>query len=76
MAWSCSGNSNEELIQNLFENEIIHNQRVIDAMKSVDRGNYVVNEPYKDSPQPIGYAATISAPHMVILHETLQFSTK
>lgn len=37
------------------------------AMKSVDRANYVVpgsGDPYQDSPQPIGYGATISAPHM------------
>lgn len=35
-------------------------------MSSVDRGNY--SHPtyaYVDSPQGIGYGATISAPHMV-----------
>ncbi|KAL7534595.1 hypothetical protein ACHAXR_005973 [Thalassiosira sp. AJA248-18] len=36
------------------------------ALLSVDRRNYVLNEDYaySDSPQPIGYGATISAPHM------------
>ncbi|CAG8762680.1 8833_t:CDS:2, partial [Racocetra fulgida] len=34
------------------------------AMKSVDRGKYVKYDPYRDSPQQIGYGATISAPHM------------
>lgn len=36
------------------------------ALLSVDRRNYVLNPDYayEDSPQPIGYAATISAPHM------------
>ncbi|KAG6830776.1 hypothetical protein H0H93_013956, partial [Arthromyces matolae] len=36
------------------------------AMSKVDRANYVRNPSmaYEDSPQPIGYAATISAPHM------------
>merc|ERR1711916_141370 len=36
----------------------------IKAMKKVDRGNYAPDRPYEDSPQPIGYQATISAPHM------------
>lgn len=38
----------------------------IQALLSVDRRNYVNNEDaaYTDSPQPIGYGATISAPHM------------
>mmetsp|Transcript_9894 Transcript_9894/g.31140 ORF Transcript_9894/g.31140 Transcript_9894/m.31140 type:complete len:202 (-) Transcript_9894:82-687(-) len=33
-------------------------------MKAIDRGVYVDDSPYQDSPQPIGFAATISAPHM------------
>jgi protein-L-isoaspartate(D-aspartate) O-methyltransferase len=35
-------------------------------MLSVDRRNYVIDtsRAYDDSPQPIGYGATISAPHM------------
>lgn len=38
----------------------------IEALKKVDRKNYVINTDYayQDSPQPIGYSATISAPHM------------
>jgi len=38
------------------------------ALLSVDRRNYVLpnnmDYAYEDSPQPIGYGATISAPHM------------
>jgi len=30
----------------------------------VDRAHYAPSSPYSDSPQPIGYGATISAPHM------------
>lgn len=30
----------------------------------VDRAHYAPTSPYSDSPQPIGHAATISAPHM------------
>lgn len=38
----------------------------IEALQKVDRKNYVINTDYayQDSPQPIGYSATISAPHM------------
>ena len=33
-------------------------------MTKVDRAHYAPSRPYSDSPQPIGYGATISAPHM------------
>lgn len=33
-------------------------------MKAVNRGNYCSYSPFVDSPQSIGYGATISAPHM------------
>lgn len=33
-------------------------------MIQVDRGHYAPSSPYADSPQSIGYSATISAPHM------------
>lgn len=51
-------------------NGIIKNDRVAIAMKKVDRGHYVKVNAYADSPQSIGYAVTISAPHMVT-HLTL-----
>jgi len=35
-------------------------------MLQVDRGKYATCKPYMDSPQGIGYGATISAPHMVL----------
>ena len=49
----------------LSEHGIIKNQRAIDAMLAVDRGHFVSSNQYMDSPQYIGYGATISAPHMV-----------
>lgn len=49
----------------LVENDILKTQRVIDAMKKVDRANFCKFNPYNDSPQTIGYSVTISAPHMV-----------
>ena len=67
MAWRSSGRSNDELVDNLFRNDVVGSSQIVEAMKSVDRANYVVpgsGEPYGDNPLPIGYGATISAPHM------------
>lgn len=46
-------------------NGIIKSDVVANAMVAVDRKNYCPHAPYHDSPQSIGYSATISAPHMV-----------
>jgi protein-L-isoaspartate(D-aspartate) O-methyltransferase len=64
MAWRCSGATNDELIDNLARSGIIKNTKVINALKAVDRKYYAPTNPYQDSPQGIGYQATISAPHM------------
>ncbi|RUS73630.1 hypothetical protein EGW08_018603 [Elysia chlorotica] len=64
MAWRSSGSSNLNLVENLASNGIIKSERVISAMKKIDRGNYCKSNPYADSPQSIGFAVTISAPHM------------
>ncbi|KAF8644909.1 hypothetical protein AX16_008192 [Volvariella volvacea WC 439] len=66
MAWRCSGRTNSELIANLADSGILRSDKVAKSMAEVDRANYVRNkvEAYLDSPQSIGYGATISAPHM------------
>ncbi|KAH8917740.1 protein-L-isoaspartate O-methyltransferase [Atractiella rhizophila] len=66
MAWRCSGRSNAELIQNLHKAGLIKTERVTAAFKVVDRVNYTPDASlaYEDSPQSIGYGATISAPHI------------
>ena len=64
MAWSCSGRTNAELVSNLLGAKLISSTRVADAMRHVDRAFYAPHSPYQDSPQTIGYDATISAPHM------------
>ncbi|XP_022654262.1 protein-L-isoaspartate(D-aspartate) O-methyltransferase-like isoform X2 [Varroa jacobsoni] len=66
MAWRCHGKSNEELVDNLYKNQVVTTARVADVMKRVDRGDFCVNTgtSYDDAPQSIGYAVTISAPHM------------
>lgn len=64
MAWRSTGKSNADLINNLRINGIITSSRVEEAMKKVDRKHYSPHNPYQDTPQSIGYSATISAPHM------------
>ena len=64
MAWRSHGQSNADLVNRLKENGIVTSPRVEKAMKAVDRANYCTHNPYMDSPQGIGFQATISAPHM------------
>ncbi|KAK4185671.1 hypothetical protein QBC35DRAFT_524769 [Podospora australis] len=64
MAWRSSGATNRDLIENLWRNKMITKPEVKAAFLKVDRAHYAPGNPYKDSPQPIGHAATISAPHM------------
>ncbi|OWZ50623.1 protein-L-isoaspartate O-methyltransferase [Cryptococcus neoformans var. grubii Br795] len=66
MAWLSSGRTNVELIENMKSSGLIHSPRVAAAMMKVDRKHYVPLRAfaYEDSPQKIGFGATISAPHM------------
>jgi protein-L-isoaspartate(D-aspartate) O-methyltransferase len=64
MAWRSHGTSNSTLISSLQHNNLITSPRVATAMLSTDRAHFSPRDPYRDSPQPIGHAATISAPHM------------
>ncbi|XP_037550841.1 l-isoaspartyl protein carboxyl methyltransferase, like isoform X3 [Nematolebias whitei] len=64
MAWMSSGKTHSELINRLRDHGVIRNDRVFEAMLATDRGLYSRDYPYADSPQTIGYRATISAPHM------------
>ncbi|XP_003386326.3 PREDICTED: protein-L-isoaspartate(D-aspartate) O-methyltransferase-like [Amphimedon queenslandica] len=64
MAWRSHGSTNDQLVSNLKSNGIITTGSVEAAMRAVDRGDYCPFNPYYDSPQQIGYQATISAPHM------------
>ncbi|XP_059569911.1 protein-L-isoaspartate(D-aspartate) O-methyltransferase isoform X3 [Alligator mississippiensis] len=50
--------------QCLAENGIIKSEKVFDVMLATDRCHYAKCNPYMDSPQSIGFQATISAPHM------------
>eukprot|EP01018_Ginkgo_biloba_P002230 Gb_14540 [translate_table: standard] len=63
----CSSNEgNANLVDRLQKYGILKNKTAVDAMRQIDRADYVLQRgsAYIDSPQPIGYSATISAPHM------------
>jgi protein-L-isoaspartate(D-aspartate) O-methyltransferase len=64
MAWRSSSTSNSGLVNQLKQNQIIKSREVEHCMQLVDRGNYVANNAYLDTPQLIGEGQTISAPHM------------
>ncbi|ROV92231.1 hypothetical protein VPNG_09654 [Cytospora leucostoma] len=64
MAWRSSGSSNDDLVEQLWRNGLITDERVKEAFKKVDRANYAPSSPYRDYPQSIGHRATISALHM------------
>ncbi|KUI63007.1 putative protein-L-isoaspartate O-methyltransferase [Cytospora mali] len=64
MAWRSHGSTNEELVEQLWRNGLITDERVKGAFLKVDRAHYAPSSPYRDNPQSIGHEATISAPHM------------
>ena len=73
--FSCSKEELEErkrrLLESLRREGVIRSERVYKAMLKVPREEFVPEEyrcyAYDDTPLPIGYGQTISAPHMVAL---------
>lgn len=55
---------NDGLVDELKGFGIVKDRRVEAAMRNVDRGKYSKCDPYTDSPSPIGFGQTCSAPHM------------
>jgi len=61
---------NDSLVESLVRDGLVRTDRVKQALKRTDRGNYAPENAYADSPQPLAPAtknakgATISAPHM------------
>ncbi|KAK2551748.1 Protein-L-isoaspartate(D-aspartate) O-methyltransferase [Acropora cervicornis] len=65
MAWRAHGSNNKDLIDQLKVHGVLKSDRVEAALRKVDRKHYCRSRSFEDSPQPIGFQATISAPHMV-----------
>ncbi|XP_072971768.1 protein-L-isoaspartate O-methyltransferase-like isoform X1 [Typha angustifolia] len=65
--WSSgSSDKNKALVEQLQRYGVIKSRKVAQVMETIDRGSFTPSgsSPYVDSPMPIGYNATISAPHM------------
>lgn len=67
----------EKLIDNLVREGILRSPTVINAMRALPRADFLPEnmQPYsaEDTPLPIGFGQTASAPHMVsIMNEALQ----
>jgi len=67
----------DRLVQNLIKEGILHSPRVIEAVRKVPREKFLPENMRSygavDTPLPIGFSQTASAPHMVsIMNEALQ----
>jgi protein-L-isoaspartate(D-aspartate) O-methyltransferase len=67
----------EKLVDNLLKQGILRSPKVVKAMLAVPRTNFLPEDSRSysavDTPLPIGFGQTISAPHMVaIMNEALQ----
>jgi len=67
----------EKLVQNLIKEGILRSQKVIETMRKVPREKFLPENMRSygsvDTPLPIGFSQTASAPHMVsIMNEALQ----
>lgn len=65
--WRRRFRDNKGLVSSLRESGTITTANVAHVMEEIDRGLFVPagqGDPYMDNPVPIGYNATISAPHM------------
>ena len=56
--------SQQKLVDYLWNKKIILHEQIKNAMNMVDRKDFTDKNPYQDAPQTIGYNVTISAPHM------------
>jgi hypothetical protein len=52
MAWRSSGSNQRELIENLYRNGLIKDQRIKDAMLSVDRADFTDSQSYAYDDRP------------------------
>lgn len=65
--WRRRSRDNKGLVSSLRKSGTITTANVAHVMEEIDRGLFVPagqGDPYMDNPVPIGYNATISAPHM------------
>lgn len=66
METGTGSTGNKAMVENLKRFGVISSKKVAEVMEALDRGLFVPvgSSAYADTPLPIGYNATISAPHM------------
>lgn len=57
-------NTNDELVDHLYNKHIINSEKVVDVMKDINRKDFISSMPLINSPQPLKLNQTISAPHI------------
>lgn len=64
--WTARSSDNSSLLEMLWQGGVLKSTRVSEAMEQIDRKLFVPDKAYAymDTPMPIGFNATISAPHM------------
>jgi protein-L-isoaspartate(D-aspartate) O-methyltransferase len=67
----------ERLVDNLIREGVLHSPKVINALKALPRTRFLPEDMQSysasDTPLPIGFGQTVSAPHMVsIMNEALE----
>jgi hypothetical protein len=69
MAWRSSGASHRELIENLFKNGLIKNQRIKEAMLQTDRADFTEHksDAYDDRPQSSNLKKTIFRRVLIVI---------
>lgn len=66
METGTGSTGNKAMVENLKRFGVVSSKKVTEVMEALDRGLFVPvgSSAYADTPLPIGYNATISAPHM------------
>ncbi|CRH03825.1 protein-L-isoaspartate(D-aspartate) O-methyltransferase, putative [Plasmodium relictum] len=62
--YNLAEKNHKSLIENLKRRGIIEDDDVYNTMLQVDRGKYIKENPYVDTPVYISHGVTISSPHM------------
>lgn len=62
--YTVTESNHKNLLDNLKHRGIIEDDEVYHTMLQVDRGHYIKENPYVDTPVCISHGVTISAPHM------------
>ena len=57
-------NTNDELVDHLYNKHIINSEKVVDIMKEINRKDFIPSMALINSPQPLKLNQTISAPHI------------